>query len=208
MARQRPLKKKEEAAAEPASEPLSAVEAACAPRERAFVHHLMTLKPERGFKVQAARLAGYRASTAHNMNSLAQRLLKSPRVVALIAELTPKRIHAMAPNALEAYEEILADRDHKDRHKIATSVLERISPTVQRHDINVRHEIVDRDKDMVAYLRKLLALGVSREKLIEELGYSDLPRYERLLALEDASKSAGPVIDADYAVIKHEEAAE
>jgi hypothetical protein len=56
---------------------------------------------------------------------------------------------------------------------------------------------------MVAYLRKLLALGVSRSKLEEELGYSDLPRYERLLALEDASKSAGPgpVIDADYQVV-------
>jgi phage terminase small subunit len=161
----------------------------------------MTLKPERGYKVQAARLAGYSASTAHNMSSLTQDLLKRPRVIALIAEMVPKRIHAMAPNALEAYEEILGDRQHKDRHKIATAVLERIAPTVTRHDINVRHEIIDRDKDMVAYLRKLLALGVSRSKLEEELGYSDLPRYERLLALEDASKSAGPVIDVDYQVV-------
>jgi phage terminase small subunit len=194
-----------EAAAKP--EELSAMEAACTPKERAFVHHLMTLKPERGYKVQAARLAGYgKDSTAHNVSALAQELLRKPRVIALIAEMVPKRIHAMAPNALEAYDEILADRSHKDRHKIATAVLERIAPTVSRVDVNVRHEIVDRDKDMVAYLRKLLALGVSREKLIEELGYSDLPRYERLLALEDASKSDGPVIDADYAVI--EQAAE
>jgi hypothetical protein len=41
---------------------------------------------------------------------------------------------------------------------------------------------------------------VPREKLEQELGYSDLPRYERLLALEDASKAA-PVIEADYAPI-------
>jgi phage terminase small subunit len=193
-----------EAAFAPGSE-LSAVEAACSPKERAFVHHLMTLKPERGYKVQAARLAGYSASNAHNMSSKAQDLLKNPRVIALIAEMVPKRIHAMAPNALEAYEEILSDPSHKDRHKIATAVLERIAPTVSRVDVNVRHEIVDRDKDMVAYLRKLLALGVSRSKLEEELGYSDLPRYERLLALEDASK-APPAIDAEYTVI--EQAAE
>jgi hypothetical protein len=55
----------------------------------------------------------------------------------------------------------------------------------------------------VAYLRKLKALGVPREKLEEELGYSDLPRYERLLELEDAKTAlAPPMIDADYAVVE------
>jgi hypothetical protein len=57
--------------------------------------------------------------------------------------------------------------------------------------------VIDRDKEAVAYLRKLKALGVSREKLEDELGYSDLPRYERLLALEDAAKD-GPIIEAEY----------
>lgn len=72
---------------------------------------------------------------------------------------------------------------------------------MQRLDVRVKHEIVDRDAEAVAYLRKLKALGVSREKLEQELGYSDMPRYERLLQLEDA-KSALPVIDGDYAVIE------
>jgi hypothetical protein len=53
----------------------------------------------------------------------------------------------------------------------------------------------------VAYLRKLKGLGVSREKLEQELGYSDLPRYEKLLELEDAKKAV-PVIDAAYTVIE------
>ena len=46
-------------------------------------------------------------------------------------------------------------------------------PTLQRIDVNVKHETVNRDAEAVAYLRKLKALGVSREKLEEELGFSD-----------------------------------
>jgi hypothetical protein len=97
---------------------LSAVEAACSPMERRFVYWLMNLPPKRGFKVEAAKLAGY-----------------------------------------------------------------------------------NRNAEAVAYLRKLKALGVSREKLEQELGYSDLPRYERLLELEDAKNAAAP-IDAEYTVIE------
>jgi len=52
-------------------------------------------------------------------------------------------------------------------------------------------------------LRKLKALGVERSKLEEELGYSDLPRYERLLELEDAKSAMAPVIDAEYAVVEN-----
>jgi hypothetical protein len=43
---------------------------------------------------------------------------------------------------------------------------------------------------------------VSREKLEQELGFSDLPRYERLLELEDAKTRTAPVIDAEYALIE------
>ena len=86
--------------------------------------------------------------------------------------------------------------------KAANTVLERIDPTVQRLDVNVKHETIDRDREAVAYLRKLKALGVSREKLEEELGYSDLPRYERLMMLEDATKSGAAVIEAEYVVIE------
>jgi phage terminase small subunit len=194
----RPERHKQEVAA-PDSE-LSEAEAACSPQERAFVHHLMTLTPERGFKVRAARLAGFKATTAHNLNSLTQRLLIRPRIIALIAEVTRKQIRTSAPNAVHAVHEILADRGHKDRLKAANVILERVDPTVARLDVNVRHEVIDRDKEAVEYLRKLKSLGVPHEKLVEELGFSALPRYERLLALEDASKAA-PVIDADYSVL-------
>jgi hypothetical protein len=188
---------------------LSAVEAACSPMERRFVHWLMNLPPKRGFKVQAVKLAGYgKDSTPHVLNSIAQDLLNRQRVVDLITEVTKKQIRSAAPEALAAVREIIADPDARDRLKAAQTILERIEPTIQRHDLAIRHEVViNRDQEAVAYLRKLKALGVSREKLEEELGYSDLPRYERMLELEDAKK-APPVIDdhsvveAEYAVIE------
>jgi hypothetical protein len=182
---------------------LSAVEAACSPMERRFVHWLMNLPPKKGFRVQAARLAGYgKNSTPHVLNSIAQDLLAKQRVVDLITEVTRKQIRSTAPEAIAAVREIIADKEHRDRLKAATIILERIEPTLQRLDVHVKHEVVDRDAEAVAYLRKLKALGVQRSKLEEELGYSDLPRYERLLELEDAKNAMAPVIDVDYAVVE------
>jgi hypothetical protein len=187
---------------------LSAVEAACSPMERRFVYWLMNLPPKKGFKVQAVKLAGYgrvarngKPSTPHTLNSIAQDLLTRQRVVDLITEVTKKQIRSAAPEALAAVKEIIADVEHRDRLKAASVILERIEPTLQRIDVNVKHETINRDAEAVAYLRKLKALGVSREKLEEELGFSDLPRYERLLQIEDMKNSA-PVIDAEYAVIE------
>jgi hypothetical protein len=190
---------------------LTDVEAACTPGERRFVYWLMQLPPKHGFQAQAARLSGYgKHSTPTVLNGIVQDLLRKPRVIDLISEVTRKTLRTSAPHALAAVREILSDPLHKDRLRAANVVLERIDPTVARLDVNVKHELIDRDKEAVAYLRKLLALGVSREKLEAELGYSDLPRYERLLALEDASKAA-PVIEADYVATdaaEHDEVAE
>jgi phage terminase small subunit len=186
---------------------LSACEAACTPMERRFVYWLMNLPPKRGFRVQAAKLAGYgklgrngQPSSAHNMNSIAQDLLSKQKIIDLITEVTKKQIRSAAPEALAAVREIIADTEHRDRLKAASVILERVEPTMQRFDVRVQHQVVDRNAEAVAYLRKLKALGVSREKMEQELGYSDLPRYERLLELEDA-KNAVP-IDAEFSVIE------
>ena len=182
---------------------LSEREAACSPMERRFVHWLMNLPPKHGFRVRAARLAGYgKNSSPHVVNSIAQDLLAKQNVVNLIEEVTRKQIRSAAPEAIAAVREIIADPQHRDRLKAATVILERIEPTLQRLDVHVKHEVVDRDAEAVAYLRKLKALGVERSKLEEELGYSDLPRYERLLELEDAKNAMAPVIDADYAAVE------
>ena len=188
-------------AAEQIEGPLSAPEAACSAKERRFVHWLLSLPPKKGFRVQAARLAGFgKDSTPHVLNSIVQTLLVQQRIVDLISEVTRKQIRSSAPEALAAVREIIGDPNHRDRLKAAQTVLERIEPTLSRVDVNVRHEVIDRDGEAVAYLRKLKALGVAREKLEEELGYSDLPRYERLLQLEDA-KNAKPVIDGEFSVV-------
>lgn len=179
---------------------LTPVEAACSRMERLYVYWLFQLPPKTGSKVAAARLAGYGARTNSDpncMTAIVGDIERKPRVSELIAEVARKRLRGLFPKALGAISEILDDTQHRDRARVALSVAERIEPSIQRVDLNVRHEIVDRDKEMVAYLRKLLSLNVSRDKLEEELGYSDLPRYERLLALEDAAKGNGPVIEGE-----------
>jgi hypothetical protein len=192
-----------ERAIEAIEESLSVAEAACSAKERQFVYWLVGLPPRKGYKVRAARLAGYGAnSTPHVVNSIVQVLLKQQRVIDLISEVTKKQIRVMAPEALQAVREIIADPTHRDRLKAAAVVFERIEPTLQRVDVSVKHEIVDRDGEAVAYLRKLKALGVSRDKLEDELGYSALPKYEKLLELEDAKRAAATVIDADYTVVE------
>jgi hypothetical protein len=180
---------------------LTPAEAACTRMERAYVYWLFQLPPKLGHKVAAARLAGFGQKTnsdPNQMTALVGDLERKQRVCDLIEEVARKKLRGLFPKALGAYKDILDDPDHRDRAKVAQDVIERIEPTRQKIDVNVRHEIVDRDKEMVAYLRKLKSLNVSRDKLEEELGYSDLPRYERLLMLEDAAKNGGPVIEAEY----------
>jgi hypothetical protein len=179
---------------------LSAAEAACSPMERKFCHWLMALPPAHGYKVKAARLAGYQGNP-HVLNATVQKILTYDRIIALLTELTKKKIRSSAPQAIAAVLEIIGDAAHRDRLKAAETILERIEPTRQKIDVSVKHEIVDRDKEMVAYLRKLRALGVSRDKLEDELGYSDLPRYERLLELEDAAKDVAPVIEGEFSIV-------
>src|SRR5262245_8136865 len=100
--------------------PLTAAESACSAAERRFVYWLMNLPPKRGYKVQAYKLAGLgKTSTPHNLNSGAQNLLNSQRIVDLIVEVTKKQIRSSAPEALAAVKEIITDVEHRDRLKAA-----------------------------------------------------------------------------------------
>jgi hypothetical protein len=115
---------------------LSAAEAACSQAERRFVYLLFELPHKHGYRVQAARLAGFGKDSAPNVvNSIAQRLLSSPRIVTLIEEVTRKQLRSDAPAALAAVREIIADPEHRDRLKAAQTILERIEPTMQRIDM-------------------------------------------------------------------------
>jgi phage terminase small subunit len=169
---------------------LGPVMAALLPRQRAFVEQLFINRQGRGRLSASAAAAGYGVgSTPHALAVIASRLVQTPAIVAAIREYTVKVAGSLAPEALDVLKEILRDPMHKDRARIASQFIERAAPTVQQ--IQVTHEDVtpqSREKEMVNYLRHLLSLGVGREALEKEFGYSGLPRYERLMKLEDASK--------------------
>ena len=82
-------------------------------------------------------------------------------------------------------------------------VLDRVHGVEQRHVVDVHHH-VDHDAEAVAQLRMLKGLGVAQDKLIETFGFTGLPRYERLLALEDAKK-APRVIEGTAVEIKKDQ---
>jgi phage terminase small subunit len=164
--------------------------AALLPRQRAFVEQLFINRQGRGRLSASAAAAGYGVnSTPHALAVIASRLVQMPAIVAAIREYTMRVASSLAPEAIDVLKDIMRDPSHKDRARIASQFVERAAPIVQQ--IQVTHEDVtpqSREKDMVAYLRRLLSLGVPREGLEKEFGYSGLPRYERLLKLEDASK--------------------
>ena len=171
--------------------------AALLPRQRAFVQELFNKRPAPGRISAAYRAAGYgEGSSPDAVAANASRLTQNPNIQAAIKELTVKVAGSLAPEALDVLREIMHDPTHKDRARVASQFVERAAPQVQQ--IAVTHEDItpaSRDREMVAYLRKLLSLGVSRQKLEDELGYSALPKYERLMRLEDQSKG---IVDAEF----------
>jgi hypothetical protein len=157
-------------------------------RQRAFVMNLFTGSGRYGRYSEVYLKAGYASSNPEAVSACASRLLHSDSVQAAISEVCRRALGGMAHDAIGVVAEILADPTHKDRLKAATRVLDHAAPTVQQ--ISVTHEDVtpaSRDKDLVAYLRELIALGVERNKLVEKFGFSGLSRYEKLLAIEDAT---------------------
>jgi hypothetical protein len=151
-------------------------------------------------KAAAARAAGY-SGDAHQLNSMAQKLLKDQRVVAAIKAETARRIRSLGPEAIQALTEIMHTPGHKDQLKAVNVVLERIDPVATKIDAHVTHEIVDHRKDALGQLRALKALGVAREKLEELFGYTGLGILEKQLAAEDAKAP----IDVDFKEVQPDE---
>ena len=164
---------------------------ACLPQERAIIEGIFAGKTG----AQAARDAGHECSTPEAFARVAHRALHRDRVQAAIVEYTAKAARTLGPMAIRAQSDILSTINHKDRAKVSIAVLERITPTVQRTDINVTHQ-VDHRQDALIQLKALLALGVARERLEELFGFTGLPMLERQLA--DETK---PPIDAEFTVV-------
>jgi hypothetical protein len=156
---------------------------------------------------EAARQAGYgnANSSANTMARIAYRLRhENPRVQAAIAEMVHLAVRDLAVDGYRTLRDIMKmGAFHKDAAKVALSLVERVSPTVQRTDINVRQEIVDHRQEALIQLKTLKALGVPRDKLEELFGFSGLPMLERQLAQQEANEK--PVVDAEFTEIKPEE---
>jgi phage terminase small subunit len=166
-------------------------------RQRAFVRHLFESDGRKGSIVAAYRSAGYAAnSDPHVTNASAQQMVHREDIQAAITEYTKKELHHLGPAAVRAKREIVNDPLHKDRDKAANSILERLVPTVQRIETNVTVEI-NHTKDAIESLKYMRELNVPREKLLEHFGPLGLPRYERMLAEQEAA-AKGEIIEAEF----------
>jgi phage terminase small subunit len=182
--------------------------AALSPRQRAYVLALMVEKPGHGALTAAARAAGYGnregTTTPKTMAVIAQRLQNNDKVIAAIAEMTKKIIRSEALASIETVREIRDDPLHKDRLKAAMVFVDRVDPVETRHNVEVTHKVVNHDQEAVDTLRYMRSIGASRAALEAHFGFTGLSRYERLLAIEDAAKSAA--IEGDFTVVADGEA--
>ena len=159
---------------------------ACNARERAFVTELFD--PAGCSRAEAAKRSGYGnadgTSTPATLAKIGYRLARSPRVQAAIAELIPGMATALGPLALRAVSDTLLNSAHPQRLKAGLSIIERIAPTVQRIDANVRHEIVDHRQDAFEQIKALLAMKTPRDEIEKSYGYTALADAEAKLARE------------------------
>jgi hypothetical protein len=177
---------------------------ACNKRERAFIFALFD--PAGCSRAEAAKQAGYGnadgTSTSETMAKIGYRLARSPRVQKAVAELIPGMATALGPQAIRAISDTLLNTAHPQRLKAGLSIIERISPTVQRIDAHHTHEIVDRTKVAIEHLTRLKAKGANREFLIAEFGELGLAHFETILAQQNQPKA---IIEAEFTEVPPDE---
>lgn len=148
-------------------------------RQRRFVWSYM-LNGANG--AAAARAAGY-SDTAEGCKVRAHVLLHRDGIQRALRELCTKYLFSLAPKALIRLGELLDKPDHDKHVKAIEMVLSRAGFAERTAiDVNVSgHVTVNHTDAALEDLRRLKALGVPRERLIETFGFSGLERYERML---------------------------
>jgi hypothetical protein len=167
-------------------------------RWRRFVENYVLGAPPCAAKAYRAAGLGLNSSTLDQARE-AYRLLRDERVNAAVADLSKKYFRAAIPAALSAVKEILEDADHKDRARVALSLINRVDPEISRHELEITsRRILSHDEEAIEELQALRKLGVAPEKLIETFGEDGLARLERLEArqIEQRAERA-KVIDAE-----------
>jgi phage terminase small subunit len=172
-------------------------------RWRKFVWAYLSAEPGYGAATSAARAAGYKAKTAHGLNTLAYVLMHDPRMISAIAEQSKLVVRAGSPEAVNALFGMIRNPEHKDHARAVAMVLDRTNPVVSHQYTQVTHQVIDHDAEALAELRALRQLGTPRMKLLEIYGGNGLDRLEQQEAADNARRAtAAKVIDGEYSEVK------
>lgn len=162
-------------------------------RERAFVWIYM-FNGANG--ADAARKAGY-SDVKEGAKVRAHGLLHREDIQNALRELTGRYLFSLAPVATIRLGALLKSKNERVALKAVDMTLSRTGFSERTAlDVSVSGQVqVSHVDAAVEDLRRLIALGVPEEKLVETFGFSGLSRYRKLLAASDAAKAVPAVID-------------
>jgi hypothetical protein len=117
-------------------------------------------------------------------------MLRRPRVMRAIEQESKRLVRALGPKAIKVIDEILDDREHKDRLKAARTVLERIDPAFVGFQHQHRVDVVESSgiETAVRMLQVMRELQVPVEVQKERIGVN---MYEQLTAALDGGAVNG-----------------
>lgn len=145
----------------------------------------------------AARAAGF-SDAADGAKVRAHALLQRDDIQGAIEALSRRYLFSLAPKAILKLDQLLDDPRHPKHDKAIGMVLERTAPAKSQVDVNVTGSVqVNHTDAALEDLRRLVALNVPREKLVEVFGHSGLERYEKMLV-----HAANRIIDGPPRVIE------
>jgi hypothetical protein len=160
----------------------------CSVRERRFAYLLGTGICETAS--DAARQAGYVDPGRHSstIRVTGHHLLHRERVTKAIEEVARKEFRTLLLPTIAAMRRLIKSPDHPDHARSVATMLSRLGFGERNvTEINVSGDVTVNHTDAALEdLRRLKSLGVPREKLIEDFGFSGLKRYEQMLAERDA----------------------
>jgi hypothetical protein len=168
---------------------------ACNERERIFAFLVGSGIAESA--AAAAEEAGY----GRPYNQSAWQARQKERVTAAIEEVARTQFRNLVPRVIRAAEKVIEDPEHKHHVPLIISLLSKLGYGERTAvDVNVSGEVqVNHTDAAVEDLRRLKALGFTREQLLENFGHIGLDIYEQKLAERDAKARViehQPVSDA------------
>jgi hypothetical protein len=152
---------------------------------------------------EAARAAGY-SDVKEAAKVRAHILLQREDIDAAIQALTTKYLFSLAPKAAMALERLLDNPKHPKHDRAIDMVLNRSGHgETSKVDVSLSGNVAVSHSDAaVSDLRRLKALGLPRDRLLEVFGFSGLDRYERMLALTDQVGVSRETIDTAAVEVK------